>query len=81
LAGSRRRFGAQFARILAYVLQVARDSQLARFDAGSVDGAKNHAIDARDSALPDGFAEQHEWTLVRLAWDLEHMAVLRLNCS
>lgn len=56
----RRRFGQQFADAFVQVLQVARENQLSRFGAVSLDGTKIHANASRHSALSYGHAEKIE---------------------
>jgi transposase/IS5 family transposase len=60
LANFRRRFGGQFADAFVQVLQVARENQLSRFGAVSLDGTKIHANASRHSALSYGHAEKIE---------------------
>jgi hypothetical protein len=50
LANFRRRFGQEFAAIFVQVLQIARENQLSRFGAVSLDGTKLHANAGRHSA-------------------------------
>ncbi len=47
MASFRRRFGEQFAALFVQVLEVARENQLSRFGAASLDGTKIHAIASR----------------------------------
>lgn len=60
LASFRRRFGQQFAAVFVQVLQVARENQLSRFGAVSLDGTKIHANASRHKALSHGHAEKIE---------------------
>ena len=50
LASFRQRFGKQFESAFVQVLQVARENQLSRFGAVSLDGTKIHANASRHSA-------------------------------
>jgi transposase/IS5 family transposase len=60
LASFRQRFGKQFESAFVQVLQVARENQLSRFGAVSLDGTKIHANASRHSALSYGHAEKIE---------------------
>jgi transposase len=60
LANFRRRFGKQFSEVFVQVLQVARENQLSRFGAVSLDGTKIHANASRHKALSHGHAEKIE---------------------
>ncbi len=57
LATFRRRFAREFEATFVQVLQIARENQLSRFGAVSLDGTKIHANDSRHSALSYGHAE------------------------
>lgn len=63
LASFRERFGAQFESAFVQVLEVARENQLSRFGAVSLDGTKIHANASRHSALSYGYAEKLEASL------------------
>jgi len=63
LASFRQRFGKQFESAFVQVLQVARENQLSRFGAVSLDGTKIHANASRHSALSYGHAEKIEASL------------------
>lgn len=60
LATFRRRFREEFEAVFVEVLQVARENQLSRFGAVSLDGTKIHANASRHSALSYGHAEAIE---------------------
>lgn len=60
LATFRRRFSKEFEEVFVQVLQVARENQLSRFGAVSLDGTKIHANASRHSALSYGHAEAIE---------------------
>jgi transposase len=60
LASFRQRFGKQFESAFVQVLQVARENQLSRFGAVSLDGTKIHANASRHRALSYGHAEKIE---------------------
>jgi transposase len=60
LAAFRRRFASEFEAVFVQVLQVARENQLSRFGAVSLDGTKIHANASRHSALSYGHAEAIE---------------------
>ena len=57
MASFRQRFGKQFESAFVQVLQVARENQLSRFGAVSLDGTKIHANASRHSALSYGHAD------------------------
>jgi transposase/IS5 family transposase len=63
LANFRQRFGQQFESAFVQVLEVARQNQLSRFGAVSLDGTKIHAHASRHSALSYGHAEKLEASL------------------
>ena len=63
MASFRQRFGKEFESAFVQVLQVARENQLSRFGAVSLDGAKIHANASRHSALSYGHAEKIEASL------------------
>ncbi|MFZ2629229.1 MAG: transposase [Rugosibacter sp.] len=58
LATFRKHFGKEFQSAFVQVLQVAREIQLSRFGAVSLDGAKIRANASRHSALSYGHAEK-----------------------
>ncbi len=60
LASFRRRFRNEFEAVFVQVLEVARENQLSRFGAVSLDGTKIHANASRHSALSYGHAEAIE---------------------
>lgn len=74
LAHFRRRFGAEFQSTFVQVLQVARENQLARFGAVSLDGTKVHANAGKHSALSYGHAETVEARLKADVAELMHQA-------
>ena len=62
LANFRRRFAREFEAVFVQVLQVARENQISRFGAVSLDGTKIHASASRHSALSHehaGIIEAH----------------------
>jgi transposase/IS5 family transposase len=82
LASFRRRFGQQFESAFVQVLEVARENQLSRFGAVSLDGTKIHANASRHSALSYGHAEKIEASLraevqelIKLAEDADKTAI------
>jgi len=73
LSTFRKRFGKEFAGAFVQVLELARENQLSRFGAVSLDGSKIHANASRHSALSHGHIEKIE---ARLEAEVQEMLAL-----